>query len=60
MSPIEDFHHSHYKIPFLEAVLQELDLAFHLDDPIFLVIDAVNVASVFGIEKRIKCTNVLN
>ena len=60
MSPIEDFHHSHYKIPFLEAVLQELDLAFHLDDPIFLAIDAVNVASVFGIEKRIKCANVLN
>ena len=55
---IEEFHHV-CKIPVLEAVLWKHDLAFHLDDPIFLAFDTFNVASDFDIQKRIKCTNVL-
>ena len=55
---IEEFHRV-YKILFLEAVLWDLDLAFHFDYPIFLAFDAFNVASNFDIEKRIKCINVL-
>ena len=46
---IEEFHRV-LKVTFLEAVLQELDLVFHLDDPIFLAFDAFNVASDFDIE----------
>ena len=36
-------------------MLRELDLAFHLDDPIFRAFDAFNITSDFDIEKRIKC-----
>ena len=57
-SRIEKFYRV-LKVPFLEAVLRELDLAFHLDDRIFLAFDAFNVTSDFDIEKRIRCINVL-
>ena len=56
---IEEFHRV-YKILFLEAVLWQLDLAFHFDYPVFLAFDAFNVASDCDIEKRIKCINGRN
>ena len=47
------------KVPFLEEVLKELDLAFSLDDPVFLAFDAFNVSSDFDLDKRQQCVNVL-
>ena len=40
------------KVPFLEEVLKDLDLAFSLDDPVFLAFDAFNVSSDCDLEKR--------
>lgn len=40
-------------------MLWEHDLAFHLDNLIFLTFDTFNDASDFDIEKRINCINVL-
>lgn len=48
------------KIPFLEAVLEELVLAFKTTDPIYLAFDVFNVASSeFDLEQKIECINVL-
>ena len=43
----------------MEEVLKELDLAFSLDDPVFLAFDAFNVSSDFDLDKRQQCVNVL-
>ena len=48
------------KVLFLEEVLKELDLAFSLDDPVFLAFDAFNVSSDSDLEKREQCVNVLS
>ena len=48
------------KAPFLDEVLKELDLAFSLDDLIFLDFDAFNMLSDFDLEKREQCVNVLS
>ena len=48
------------EVPFLEEVLKELDLAFSLDDSVFLAFDAFNVLSDFDLEKREQCVNVLS
>ena len=49
------------KVLFLEEVLKELDLAFSLDDPVFLAFHAFNVSSdTFDLEKREQCVNVLS
>ena len=40
------------KVPFFEEALKELDLAFSLDDPVFLAFDAFNMSSDFDMEKR--------
>ena len=48
------------KVPFLEEVLKELDLAYTLDDPVFLAFDTFNVSSDFDLEKREQCVNVLS
>ena len=48
------------KAPFLDKVLKELDLAFSLDDLIFLDFDAFNMLSDFDLEKREQCVNVLS
>ena len=48
------------EVPFFEEVLKELDLAFSLDDSVFLAFDAFNVLSDFDLEKREQCVNVLS
>ena len=47
----EEFNHI-YKIPFLEAVILEHGLAFHLDNPILLAFESFNVTSDFDIKER--------
>ena len=48
------------KVPFFEEVLKELDLAFSLDEPVFLAFDGFNMTSDFDMEKREQCVNVLS
>ena len=48
------------KVPFFEEVLKEFDLAFSLDDPVFLAFDAFNMSSDFDMEKTEQCVNVLS
>ena len=48
------------KVPFLEEVLKELDLAFTLDDPVVLAFDTFNVSPDFDLEKKEQCVNALS